>query len=77
MLSLSLSLNKQTNDVKFSYIYTLRERGRKNTCKILKQKTKEKKSNYNLEGSFLNCLEEYWNPNQKKGKVGTVVDDYK
>lgn len=40
----------------------------------LKQKNK-KKSNYNLEGSFLNCLEEY--RNQEKGKVGTVVDDYK
>lgn len=39
----------------------------------LKQKTKE--STYNLEGSFLNCLEGY--RNQEKGKAGTVVDDYK
>lgn len=73
-LSLSLSLNKQTNDVKLSYIY-IYPKGEREEEHVETSKQKTKKSNYILEGNFLNCLEEY--RNQEKGKVGAVVDDYK
>lgn len=53
----------------------LKEEREEEHVQISKQKNKKKVTITWKVCSFLNCLEEH--RNQEKGKVGTVVDDYK